>query len=110
MKALSLFVSFLLIFYVSLNAHASNNLDQAIKHSEVALKSDQAKSVAEHAAEAKKYAHAAKNDKDRVIDGKHLDEGIKCLSDAMKEGENGNADEAKKAVKDALEHFKQATK
>lgn len=110
MKSLSLLVSFLLITFISLNVYASDNLNQAIKHSEAALKSDEGKSVANHAAEAKRYAHAAKNDKNRVIEGKHLDEGIKCLGDAMKEGENGNADEAKKAVKDALEHFKQAAK
>lgn len=110
MKILSLLMSFLLIFFASLGVHASGNLDQAIKHSEAALKSEKVKSVADHAAEAKKYAQAAKNDKDRVIDGKHLDEGIKCLSDAMKDGEKGDADEAKKAVKDAIEHFKQAIK
>ncbi|MBL8497706.1 hypothetical protein ABF87_10340 [Nitrosomonas sp. JL21] len=110
MKALSFFVSFLLISLMSLNVHAASNLDQAIQHSEAALKSEKGTSVAEHAAEAKKYAQAAKNDKDKVIEGKHLDEGIKCLSDAMKEGEKNNADEAKKAVKDAIEHFKQASK
>ena len=110
MKFLSLFVSVLLISFMSFSAQASSNLDQAIKHSEAALKSDKGTSVAEHAAEAKKYAHAAKNEKDRVIEGKHVDEGIKCLSDAMKEGEKGNTDEAKKAVNDALDHFKQAAK
>lgn len=110
MKVLSLVMSFLLVFFVSFGVHAASNLDQAIKHSEAALKSETGKSVADHAAEAKKYAQAAKNDKDRVIEGKHLDEGIKCLSDAMKEGEKNDADEAKKAVKDAIEHFKQATK
>lgn len=89
---------------------ASSNLDQAIQHAAAATKSKEAKSVVEHATEAKKYANASKSDRDKVIDRNHLDEGIKCLTDAVKEGEDGNTDAAKKAAKDAVEHFKQAAK
>ncbi|MEI2767671.1 MAG: small metal-binding protein SmbP [Nitrosomonas sp.] len=52
----------------------------------------------------------SKSGTDKIIDRKHLDEGIKRLTDAVKEGEDGNTDAAKKAVRDAVEHFKQASK
>jgi hypothetical protein len=111
MKISTLLTTLLILIFLSFNTlAASSNLEQAIQHAQAAIKSEEAKSVAEHAAEAKKYANASKGDTDKVIDRKHLDEGIKCLSDAVKEGKDGNTDEAKKAAKDAVEHFKQAAK
>lgn len=109
MKIITLLTSFLIMAFLSFSTlAASSNLDQAIQHAEAAIKSEKGKSIAEHATEAKKYANASKSDKDKVIDRKHLDEGIKCLTDAIKEGEDENIDAAKKAAKDAVEHFKQA--
>lgn len=111
MKRITLFTSILILSLLSFSTFAaSSNLDQAIQHGEAAVKSKEAKSISEHAAEAKKYANASKSDTDKIIDRKHLDEGIKRLTDAVKEGEDGNTDAAKKAVKDAVEHFKQASK
>lgn len=111
-KTITFFTSFLLILALfSFNALAeSSHLDQAIQHAEAAAKLTDGKAVAKHAVEAKNHANAAKNDKDRVIDRKHLDEGIKCLSDAIREGNEENTDAARKAVSDAVKHFKQATK
>ncbi|MER2514187.1 MAG: small metal-binding protein SmbP [Nitrosomonas ureae] len=85
-------------------------MDHAIQHAETAAKSADGKTVAKHAMEAKKHANAAKNDKDRQIDANHLGEGIKSLDEAVNEGKDGEADAAKKAASDAIEHFKQAAK
>ncbi len=107
-RKIALFVSILMMALLSFGATAgSNHLEQAIQHAETAMTSVDGKTVAQHASEARVHAKSAKNDKS---DSKHLDEGIKCLDDAVKEGTDGNTDAAKKAAKDAVEHFKQATK
>lgn len=109
MKTITLFTGFLLMAFLSLGTlAASSNLDQAIQHAEAAMKSEKGKSIAKHATEAKKYANASKGDSDKVINRKHLDESIKCLSDAIKEGESDDVKAAQKSAKDAVEHFKQA--
>ncbi len=109
MKTITLFASLIITTFFSLSALAgAGHLDQAIQHAEMAVKSTDGKAVAKHAMEAKKYANAAKNDKDRQIDTNHMDEGIKSLDDAVKEGKDGETDAAKKAASDAIEHFNQA--
>jgi len=111
MKTITLFTCILIMALFSFSALAgSSHLDQAIEHAESAAKSADGKTVAHHAGVAKSHANAAKSQKDRIINRKHLDEGIKCLDDAVKEGRDGNTDEAKQAAKDAVKHFKQATK
>lgn len=111
MKTITLLTTLIMMTFFSLSAVAgASHLDQAIQHSEAAAKSADGKAVAKHATEAKKHANAAKNDKDRQIDAKHLDEGIKSLDEAVKEGKDGEANAAKKAAADAIEHFKQAAK
>lgn len=111
MKTITLFTGILIMALFSFGVLAeSSHLDQAIQHAESAVKSADGKTVAHHARMAKNHANAAKNQKDRHISRKHLDEGIKCLDDAVKEGVNGNIDAAKQAATDAVKHFKQATK
>lgn len=82
-----------------------SHLKEAIEHTEAAAKASDAKSVAQHAEEAKTHANAARVGSP---DDKHLQEGLKCLDDATREARDGKAEEAKKAAKDALEHFRQA--
>lgn len=109
MKTITLFSSILIMALLSFSALAeSSHLDQAIQHAESAAKSTDGKTIAHHARMAKNHANAAKNQKDRVINRKHLDEGIQCLNDAAKEGEDGNTDAAKQAATDAVKHFKLA--
>ncbi|WP_242447343.1 small metal-binding protein SmbP [Nitrosomonas supralitoralis] len=111
MKTITLFSSILVMALFSFGAIAeSSHLEQAIQHAESAAKSADGKAIAHHARMAKNQANAAKNQRDRIIDRKHLDEGIKCLDDAIKEGEDGDIDEAKQAATDAVKHFKQAIK
>jgi hypothetical protein len=108
MKAVSFYASILIMVLYSISSIAGDShLDQAIQHTEAALASPDGKGVAQHAQEAKAHANAAKNDK---TDAKHLEDGIKCLDDAVKEGKEGNTDAAKKAARDAVNHFKQAAK
>ena len=107
-KTIILYANILIIALFSFSAIAGqSHLDQAIQHAEAAVTSPDGKTIAQHAEESKTHAKAAKNDK---TDAKHVDEGIKCLDDAVKEGNDGNIDAAKKAATDAVEHFKQAAK
>ena len=110
MNMKTIFISFLVMALFSFSALAeSNHLDQAIHHAQSAAKSADGETVAHHARIAKNHANASKSDRDRVINRKHLDQGIERLNDAIKEGEDGDADAAKQAVSDAIEHFRQAT-
>lgn len=107
-KAIILYAGILIMSFLSFSGIAGqNHLDQAIKHSEAAVTSVDGKTLAKHAQEAQIHAKAAKND---TTDSKYLDEGIKILDDAVKEGNEGNIDAAKKAATDAVKRFKQATK
>ena len=108
MKTISLYAGILILALFSFGAIAAgSHLDEAIQHAEAAVNSSDGKGVAQHAEESKTHAKAAKNDK---TDAKHVDEGIKCLDDAIKEGKDGNTEAAKKAARDAVNHFKQAAK
>ena len=103
------FTSIMIMILFSLSAIAGeSHLVHAIKHAEAAAAAADGKAVAEHAEKAKTHAIDAKNDKTSKSDPKHIDEGIKCLDDAIKEGKGGNAEAAKKAATDAVNHFKQA--
>ena len=109
-KTMTFFTSIMIMILFSLSAMAGeSHLVHAIKHAEAAAAAADGKAVAEHAGQAKTHAIDAKNDKTSKSDPKHIDEGIKCLDDAIKEGKSGNTDAAKKAAADAVSHFKQAT-
>lgn len=108
-KTLMFFTSIMIMILFSLSAIAGeSHLVHAIKHAEAAAAAADGKAVAEHAEHAKAHAIDAKNNKNSKSDPKHIDEGIKCLDDAIKEGKGGNAEAAKKAATDAVNHFKQA--
>lgn len=107
-KTIIIYASILIMALFSFSAVAGqSHLDEAIQHAEAAVTSADGKALAKHAQEAKTHAKAAKNDK---TDAKHVDEGIKCLDSAIKEGNDGNLDAAKKEATDAVNHFKQAVK
>ncbi|WP_394807352.1 small metal-binding protein SmbP [Nitrosomonas sp.] len=107
-KTIIIYVSILIMALFSFSAVAEqSHLDEAIQHAEAAVTSADGKTLAKHAQEAKTHAKAAKNDK---TDAKHVDEGIKCLDSAIKAGNDGNLDVAKKEATDAVNHFKQAAK
>lgn len=108
-KTLMFFTSIMIMILFSLSAIAGeSHLVHAIKHAEAAAAAADGKAVAEHAEHAKAHAIDARNNKNSKSDPKHIDEGIKCLDDAIKEGKGGNAEAAKKAATDAVNHFKQA--
>ncbi len=108
-KTLLFFTSIMIMILFSLSAMAGeSHLVHAIKHAEAAAAAADGKAVAEHAGQAKTHAIDAKNDKTSKSDPKHIDDGIKCLDDAIKESKSGNTDAAKKAATDAVSHFKQA--
>ena len=111
MKTITLFTSILIMALFSFSALAqSSHFDEAVQHAEAAVKSDDAGSIAEHASMSKKYASASKSETDREINHTHLNEAINSLDEAVREGNDGDADAAKQAAKDALVHFNQATK
>ncbi len=108
MKIITLYTSILIIALCSFSAFAAeSHLDQAIKHAEVAAKSGEGKSIAQHADEAKTHAEAAKTEK---IDESHLNAGIKSLDEAIKNGGLGATELAKKSAEEAVTHLKQAAK
>lgn len=108
MKNITLVTSLLILALISFGTVAADShLDEAIQHAQAAATSSDSKAVVQHATEAITHAKAAKNDK---TDSKHINEGLKCLDDAVKEGNAGNIDAAKKEATDAVKHFKQAAK
>jgi len=110
MKNITLFASILVMVVFSLSAMAGDNrLIDAIQHTKRAVTAVDGMDVAKHAEMAKNHANAAKTDKHNKYDDKQMDDGIKCLDDAIKEGMDGNAEAARKAANDALKHFTQAT-
>ena len=111
MKIITLFTSILIMAIFSSSVLAeSSHLDQAIQHAQAAVKSTDGETVAQHARISKNHANAAKSDRDRQINRKHLDEGIESLDVSVSEGKDGNTEAAQQAATDAIEHFKQATK
>ncbi len=110
-KILSILSSILVpvVFMVSsFNVHADDtHLKEAIKHTQEAVQAMDAKTIAQHVEEAKNHATAAQSEKP---EDKHIQEGLKCLDDALRESRNDEADSARKAAGDALDKFKQAGK
>ncbi|MBP6058929.1 MAG: hypothetical protein KA524_11065 [Nitrosomonas sp.] len=110
MKTITLYTSFLMVLFFSVHTFAAgNHLTEAIQHAEAAVKSAEGKSIAQHAEEAKTHANAAKNEKTQATtSGSHLDAGIRSLDEAIKEGNLGAIDSARKAAEQAITHLKQA--
>ena len=110
MKTITLFASILIMFLSSLSVHAGDNeLIDAIQHTQKAVTAEDGEDVVKHAEMAKGHANAAKNDKYMKVENKQMDDGIKSLNDAIKEGKGGKLEAARKAARDALKHFTQAT-
>lgn len=116
MNNITLLASFFIMAIISFSAVAGDTaLDQAIQHAQAAATSSDSKAVVQHATEAIMQATAAirmkpiaaRNDKNEE---NHISEGLKHLDEAVKEGNAGNTDVAKKAATDAVNYFKQATK
>ena len=115
MNNITLLASFFIMAIISFSAVAEDTaLDQAIQHAQAAATSSDSKAVVQHATEAIMQATAAIKMKpiagsyDKNEDS-HISKGLKCLDDAVKEGNAGHTDSAKKAASDAASHFKQAT-
>lgn len=109
MKTVTSAICSLMLIFASFNAFSSystlagfDHLSEAILHTYSAFRSSNGKTVAEYAEVARIHASATKNDHHRKVDHNFLNEGIRCLNLAVKEGENGNIDAAKQAVDDAL--------
>ncbi len=111
MKTLTVSIGFLIILFISVNSFATgNHLTEAIQHAEAAAKSADGKTIAQHAEQAKTHANAAKKEKTpATTSNSHLDAGISNLDEAIKEGNLGAADSAKKAAGQAVIHLKQAS-
>ncbi|MBA3756817.1 MAG: hypothetical protein H0X02_11555 [Nitrosomonas sp.] len=110
MKTITLFVNILIMVLFSLSVQAGDNeLIDAIQHTQKAVTAKDGDDVVKHAEMAKGHANAAKTDKYIKVEDKQMDDGIKFLDDAIKEGKDGNMEAAKKAARDALKHFTQAT-
>lgn len=110
-KILSILSSILVpvVFMVSsFNVHADDShLKEAIKHTQEAVQAVDVKTIAQHVEEAKKHATAAQSEKP---EDKHIQDGLKCLDDALRESQDDEADSARKAAGDALDKFNQAGK
>ena len=109
MKTLTLAICSLILVFTSLSAFSSystfagfDHLSEAIRHTYSASRSPNGKTVANHTEVARIHASATRNDNYRKIDHVFLNEGIRCLNLAVREGKNGNADAARQAVNDAL--------
>ncbi|WP_350283770.1 small metal-binding protein SmbP [Nitrosomonas sp.] len=98
------FLAFFLFGSVSVQAENSH-LRQAIKHTEAAMEAVDARTIAEHAEEAKHHATEAKSTDPK---DQHILEGLKYLEDTIKESSVDNTDSARQAATDALNKFKQA--
>ena len=101
----------------SFSAHSSfsafakiDPLIEAILHTYSAVRAPDGISVAQHAAVAIIHANATKNDKDQIVDRRLLEDGIKSLDDAVKEGTSGNTDAAREAANDALIYITHSAK
>lgn len=97
-------LAFFLFGSVSVQAENSH-LRQAIKHTEAAMEAVDAKTIAEHAGEARRHATEAKSTDPK---DQHILEGLKYIEDAIKQSRVDNTDFARQAAADALDKFKQA--
>lgn len=110
MKTIALSASILIMVLFSLSAQAGDNeLIDAIQHTQKAVTATDGDDFVKHAEMAKGHANAAKYDKYIKVENKQMDDGIKFLDDAIKESKGGNMEAARKAARDALKHFTQAT-
>lgn len=110
-KTITFYTSILIIMILfSFSAFAAEtHLNEAIQHAEAAVQAPDGKTIAQHAMEAKTHADAAKTERSQAATGdSHLDAGIRSLDEAIKEGNLGAADLARKAAEQALAHLKQA--
>ena len=111
MKTIILFTSILILIFFSFSARGKgSHLDLALQHAEAAVTSTQWKAVAEQAEMAKNHANPAKTENDQAgkMGSPHLDAGIRSLEVAIKEGQLGAADLARKAAEQAVAHLKKA--
>lgn len=103
--------SILVLTALTTNALADtrSHLEQAMQYSEAALYARDGKTLIEKAEEAKQQAMLANQQRER-IDGKHMEQGLQCLDNALKEARGGNVEAARTASKDALDHFTRAAR
>lgn len=87
-------------------AGTRSHIEQAMQYSEAALYARDAKTLIEKAEEAKQQASLASGEKVR---GRHREQGLQCLDNALKEARAGNVEAWRTASKDALDHFTRAT-
>lgn len=105
-KILSSIIVLAFFLFGSVSVQAENShLRQAIKHTEAAMDAVDAKTIAEHAGEARYHATEAKSTDPK---DQHILEGLKYIEDAIKQSRVDNADVARQAAADALDKFKQA--
>lgn len=104
-------VSFLSLSFISFSVLAGTGsyMDEAMKHTEAAMSSTDKKAIVQHATEAITHANAAKNDQQHNVDANYIDEGLRSLDEAVKEGNNGEVEAAQEAARKAYEHFKRAS-
>lgn len=90
-------------------AGTRSHLEQAMQYSEAALYARDGKTLVEKAEEAKQQATLASQQRERT-EGKHMEQGVQCLDNAIKEARSGNVEAARTASKDALDHFTRAAR
>lgn len=76
-----------------------SHMTEALKHTKAAVKANDGKSIAEHAATAKTHTKTTVE---------HLNAAITNLDSAIEHGNAGHDDLAKKAAEEALTHLKAA--
>lgn len=106
MKIIRWCTNIVMLSFFSLGAlAASNHLEQAIQHTEAAISAVNGPIIAENAGIAIIHAKAAKKNADQEADIKKLDDGIKFLEDAVKQGNESNSEAAKKSAMNALDQL-----
>jgi uncharacterized membrane protein YvbJ len=93
------FFAVVVLTSVSFSAYAESHIAEALKHAEAAVKSDDGKTIAEHAEASKTHAKVA---------DEHLDAGITSLNDAIDHAKLKHVDLAKKSLEEAVTHLKAA--
>ena len=108
-KTMTLTVCSLILVFSSLSAFSSystfagfDHFSEAILHTYSAYRASNGKAIAQYAEVARIHANATRKDNYRKINYNLLDEGIRCLNTAVKEGNSGNTGAAKQAAGDAL--------
>mgnify|MGYP003478381622 CR=1 FL=1 len=88
-------------------ADTRSHLEQAMHYCQAALYARDGKTLIEKAEDAKQQAALVSREK---ADGKHMEQGLQCLDNAIKEARAGNVEAARTASKDALDHFTRAAR